>query len=262
MPQRDGWDPAQYERFSAERRQPFSDLVSLCEPVPGGTVVDLGCGTGELTAELHRTLEAAKTIGIDSSPAMLEEAHRRVPPTTGLIFDEADIASWNGGPVDVVFANASLHWVADHRALLARLRANLRAGGQLAFQVPANFSHPSHVVAHEIAGQAEFARHWKGDPPEDRGRAILSPAQYAELLFDLGAERQLVRLQVYGHVLESTDEVVQWVMGTLLAPYRARLDEPTFAAFVERYREQLRAVLGDHHPYFYTFPRILSWSRF
>ena len=73
----DPWDPGQYDRFKAERRQPFDDLVALCSPVPGGTAVDLGCGTGELTAVVHRSLELAETTGIDSSPAMLARARWR-----------------------------------------------------------------------------------------------------------------------------------------------------------------------------------------
>ena len=54
----DPWDPAQYDRFAAERRQPFFDLVSLLAPTPGGRAIDLGCGTGQLTAELHQRMQA------------------------------------------------------------------------------------------------------------------------------------------------------------------------------------------------------------
>src|SRR5262249_52428186 len=68
------WAPDRYERSRAERAKPFWDLAGLVEPCPGGRVVDLGCGTGELTSELHRLLRAAETVGIDSSPAMLERA--------------------------------------------------------------------------------------------------------------------------------------------------------------------------------------------
>ncbi|HEX3947044.1 MAG TPA: methyltransferase domain-containing protein, partial [Acidimicrobiales bacterium] len=126
------WDPEQYGRFEAERQQPFDDLLARCRPVPGGTVVDLGCGTGRLTAELHRASGAARTVGVDSSPAMLAEAPAGV---AGLSFLQGDLAGWDGPAVDLVFANASLQWVGDHPALLARLRRYLRPGGQLAFQV-------------------------------------------------------------------------------------------------------------------------------
>jgi trans-aconitate 2-methyltransferase len=250
------WDPALYGRFETERAQPFYDLVALCGPLGGGTAVDLGCGTGRLTAELHRALGASRTVGIDSSLEMLAEAPTEVP---GLSFVQGDLAEWDGPAVDLVFANASLHWVGDHPGLLGRLRRGMRPGGQLAFGVPANFGHPSHVLAREVAAEAEFAR---AGPVEDRGRAVLAPERYAELLDDLGAAELHVRLQVYGHHLESTAAVVDWVSGTVLTPYRARLEPAAYEAFVDRYRRRLLEELGDRRPYFYAFPRILCWARF
>ena len=75
----DTWDPDQYERFRDERTRPFLDLLAMVRPVPGGRAVDLGCGTGELTRWLHRHVGAAETLGIDSSPVMLERAaHSRI----------------------------------------------------------------------------------------------------------------------------------------------------------------------------------------
>ena len=70
----DAWDPGQYLKFGAQRAQPFFDLLALVDPVPGGEVVDLGCGTGELTARLHAHTGARHTLGIDSSAAMLADA--------------------------------------------------------------------------------------------------------------------------------------------------------------------------------------------
>ncbi len=81
------------------------------------------------------------------------------------------------------------------------------------------------------------------------------------LLHRLGFRHQVVRLQVYGHVLDSTAEVVEWVKGTLLTPYREQLDEAHYQAFVDRYRARLLAALGEESPYFYPFKRILCWAR-
>ena len=257
----DAWDPEQYHRFAAERRQPFDDLKAMCMPVPGGRVVDLGCGSGELTAELHRELRAAETLGIDRSEAMLAEAARWAREVPGLRFERGDLAEWTGSGLDVVFANASLHWAPDHPALLGRLRSSLAPGGQLAFQVPATFSHPSHLLAAEVAAEPPFAA---SDPGEvaTPGASVLTPARYAEVLHALGAVQQHARLQVYGHVLPSVEAVVEWVRGSLLTPMRARLDEATFEAYVERYRERLLSELGQQRPYFYAFSRILCWARF
>ena len=90
----DGWSPEQYERFRSERQQPFDDLLTLCHPVPGGRIVDLGCGTGALTKILHEELAAQQTRGIDSSPAMLTRAQSSYADVPGLSFAQGDIATW------------------------------------------------------------------------------------------------------------------------------------------------------------------------
>ena len=220
-------------------------------------VVDLGCGTGELTAVLHRELGAAETIGVDSSPAMLAKAVELDVP--GLRFSRADIAEWTPSePLDVVFSNAALHWLPDHPRLFARLAAMLAPGGQIAVQVPANFDHPSHTAAAALAQEEPFATELGGYVRES---PVLAPELYAELLHALGFGAQHVRLQVYGHELASVDDVVEWVRGSLLTDYEARMSEAGFTRFFNLYRERLRTSLGPATPYFYAFKRILLCGR-
>jgi trans-aconitate 2-methyltransferase len=254
------WNPDQYERFADERAQPFRDLAALVDPGPVERVVDLGCGSGQLTAELAGLLAAPDVLGIDTSPAMLQRAsaHERV----GLRFEQADIGTWHEPDAyDVVFANASLHWVADHEAVLARWRSSLRPAGQLAVQVPANADHPSHLTSVEVASTEPFASAMGGTPPPDPVASnVLTPARYAEVLYDLGFGQQHVRLQVYGHVLESTAEVVEWVKGTSLTRFFAALPDGLHQPFVDAYTESLLARLGTRAPFFYPFKRILMWA--
>jgi trans-aconitate 2-methyltransferase len=239
------WSPEQYERFKAERAQPFWDLVALIEPRPGMRVVDLGCGTGELTRALHDHLRAEETIGIDSSETMLLKS-----ATFGdemLRFEKGTIESFVADrPFDLIFSNAALHWVAGHESLFRRLTALLQPQGQIAVQMPANDDHPSHVTA------AKVARELCLDP---KPAHLLPPERYAQLLFELGYKRQHVRLQVYRHLLPSSADVVEWVKGTLLTAY----EHPEF---VDRYRKRLLAALGDQRPYFYTYKRLLIWASF
>ncbi|HMD47175.1 MAG TPA: methyltransferase domain-containing protein [Acidimicrobiales bacterium] len=258
----DPWDPGVYERFAAERRRPFTDIVALVDDVPGGHVVDLGCGPGGLTVDLHLATGAASTVGVDNSPTMIETARERHGALPGLAFELGDIATWAGEGADLITALASLHWLDDHETILERLVAQLLPGGQLAAQVPAAFDHASHRVAAEVAAESPFAEALAPDPPVGRQHAVLSPGRYSEILDELGATDQHVRLQVYGHRLDSSADVVEWVRGTLFTPYRARLDDETFSAFVDRYRQRLLEVLGDHRPYYFAFPRILFWARF
>jgi len=251
----DPWDPRQYERFRSEREQPFHDLLALMRPRAGMRAVDLGCGTGALTLQLHRTLEARETLGIDNSPSMLAKP----PQAPGLRFEVADIATFaSPAPFDLVFSNAALHWVPRHDELLPRLRALIAPGGQIAVQVPANDDHASHETARELAMEHEFKRHLGGfvrRPP------LPSPVQYAAWLHHLGFTSQSVRLQVYTHLLGSRDEVVEWVRGTLLTDYQRRLPAPVWERFLARYGELLLPKLPDQRPFLYTFPRILFWGQ-
>jgi trans-aconitate 2-methyltransferase len=253
------WDPDQYERFRAERAKPFWDLAALVQPCPGGRVVDLGCGTGELTKELHRHLQASETVGIDSSPAMLERASAFAG--AGLHFELGDIAKWEPAPYDVVFSNAALHWLPDHRRLLGRVTRAIPVGGQVAVQVPANGDHPSHTVGMAIAGEAPFIDVFADDPPPDPATRVLAPQAYAELLDQIGFGEQHVRLQVYVHHLGSSEDVLEWVKGTHLTYFRARLDDELYDLYLERYRRRLLDEIGDTRPYLYTFKRILFWGR-
>jgi trans-aconitate 2-methyltransferase len=177
----------------------------------------------------------------------------------GLNFVEADIADFRGDQEwDLVFSNAALQWLPEHARLLTRLGAALAPGGQLAIQVPANFDHPSHRVAADVAAEEPFASALTARP---RTPAVLPPETYAALLDELGFTRQHVRLQVYPHHLASRYDVVEWVRGTTLTGYQAVLSAELFAVFLERYRDRLLPQLRDTRPFFYPFKRILLWAR-
>jgi trans-aconitate 2-methyltransferase len=250
------WNPDQYARFREERAQPFYDLLALVQPRPGMRVVDLGCGPGELTRVLHQRLAARETLGLDSSPEMLAKA--AAIAGGGLRFELGDIDAFDAdGAWDLVFSNAALHWLPRHPALFAGLTRALAPDGQLAVQMPANFDHPSHTIAAEVAREEPFRAALRG---YRRDFPLLPVEDYASLLHRLGFHRQQVRLQVYLHVLTSRDEVVEWVKGTLLTDYQARLSPEAFASFLDRYRERLAESLPDERPFLYPFKRILLWA--
>lgn len=246
------WTPEQYERFKDERAQPFRDLAALVEHRPRMRVADLGCGTGELTRQLHEHLAASETIGIDSSETMLLKAGHFGGEM--LRFQHGTVEGFvTDRPYDLIFSNAALHWVADHESLLRRLTGFLSGDGQLAIQMPANDDHPSHAIAASLA---------KDFGIEPRADYVLPPERYAALLHDLGYKRQHVRLQVYGHELSSSRDVVEWVRGALLTDYERRLGEERFPEFLERYTARVAEALGDARPFFYTYKRVLLWGTF
>ena len=248
------WDPQRYERFRQERAQPFHDLLALVERRPGMRVADLGCGTGDVTLELHRSLAARETVGVDNSAAMLA----KTPIETGLRFVQEEIERFAPAEsFDLIFSNAALHWVADHGPLLTRLTAALAPGGQLALQLPMNDAHASHVTAYELARSNEFRWLLNGF---ERRPPLMEPARYAAWLHRLGYARQAVRVQVYGHLLANREQVIEWVRGTLLTDYQKRLSPADFERFLDRYRALLLPQLPDERPFFYTYPRLFIWG--
>jgi trans-aconitate 2-methyltransferase len=255
------WDPDQYAKFEALRSRPFWDLAALIDAsAPVGSLVDLGCGSGELTAGLAERLAAGITTGIDSSPAMLERA--AASGSDSVTFELGDIGAWTGTGIDVIIANASLQWVPDHAAVLARWVGSLRPGGQIAVQVPANADHPSHTCSSAVAHREPFLSAFDGAPPPDPVAAnVLLPEQYSELLHDLGVIDPHVRLQVYPQLMPSSAHVVEWTSGTSLTRFFTRLPEEMHQPFVDAYRTELLAAIGNHEPYFYAFKRILMCGR-
>ncbi len=266
------WEPATYEQFKSERAQPFHDLLALVEPTrdgPGIDVVDLGCGTGELTRHLHETLAARATLGLDSSPAMLAHTcpEGQVPTplasavleTSGLRFALQDIARFSPGPrFDLVFSNAALHWLPDHPTTLANLTAMLRPGGQIAVQIPYNQHHPGHLLAATLASEPPYADELEGFVQR---YSVLPPADYMVLLDRLGFERPHVRLQVYPHRLGEGAAVADWLSGSLLTSYHERLSPERYREFFAEYRRRVAAALGEGQPYLYCFERLLFWGR-
>src|SRR5438874_7839349 len=111
------WNPEQYHRFQRERFLPFEDLLALIDVQPGPGVIDLGCGTGELTRRLADHLPESEVLGIDSSPQMLERAAGQARP--GLKFELRTLEE-TAGEWDLVFSHAVIQWLDDHPALIPR----------------------------------------------------------------------------------------------------------------------------------------------
>lgn len=228
------WSPDQYERFREARRRPFFELLArVFHPGPR-QVVDLGCGTGDLTHALAERWPAAQVTGVDSSSAMVERARAQELPGR-VRFELGDLLDWKpAAPVDLLVTNAALHWVPGHAELLARLASHLAPGGVLAMQVPANFEAPSHRLVEELKAQPRFAPALAGAA---RGR-VEALAWYEAQLAQLGA-RVDAWDTTYLQVLPGEDAVLQWLLGTTLRPVLAALGDEAGRVFVEALRPQL-----------------------
>jgi trans-aconitate 2-methyltransferase len=226
------WNPSQYTKFAGPRLQPGLDLVARVPAIEARCLVDLGCGTGEITAALAERFPLAMAVGLDSSEEMLGKARERFP---ALVWERGDIAQWSiAEPVHVLFSNAALQWLDDHERLFARLLSHVAPGGVFAVQMPRNFAAPSHQRMREIAKDARWAGKVKL-----REEPVLSPERYYELLRPHCSELEIWETE-YLHVLEGEDPVLEWTKGTALLPVTSALTGAERDAFVERYRDALR----------------------
>ena len=247
------WDPDQYHKFQALRSAPFYDLLALVEVRPNLKIVDLGCGTGELTRQLADTLPDSDVTGLDSSPQMLEKAASF--SGSGLRFLQGDQSQLTG-EWNLIFSNAALQWSENHPELIPSLYRRLAPGGQIAVQVPSNHNHISHQIIRETAGEEPFRSILNGF---QRYAPVLSIDQYAQLLFDCGAEDILVFEKVYAHILADSDAVVEWISGTACVPYFERLGEYK-DSFVKAIGNKMHEALPQS-PVFYPFRRTFFSAR-
>jgi trans-aconitate 2-methyltransferase len=245
------WDPQQYLRFGDERSRPFYELVGRIGAEDPGTVVDLGCGPGTLTAALAGRWPAAEVRGIDSSPEMIEAA-RALPAAaeSRLGFAIGDVRDFApDGGVDVIVSNAVLQWVPDHMPVVSRWAGFLRPGGWLAFQVPGNFDQPSHEAMRELAGTDRWRPLLRG---VRLNRQAADPAEYLDLLARAGLEVDAWET-TYLHVLHGDDPVVDWYKGSGLRPVIAALPPDLGEEFLAEFRARM-AEAYPAAPYGTVFP--------
>jgi trans-aconitate 2-methyltransferase len=256
---KDAWNPLQYEKFKDERSQPFFDLMALLQTTDSAEVVDLGCGTGELTKELHQRLNAKVTVGVDSSEEMLKKA--AVHASDKLIFKIGNIENWSDPKsFDIIFSNAALQWCTDHARLFKTLKESLRNKGQLAVQMPMNHEYPTHILASQMSNEEPWFSLMNSETYEKQ-KTMLTPEKYATLMFHMGFKEQKVLLRVYGHKLHSREGVLEWVKGSLLTHFKSRMSEADYNKFLIQFQERLFERIPDEKPFFYPFKRILIWGR-
>ncbi|MGV3602794.1 MAG: methyltransferase domain-containing protein [Dyadobacter fermentans] len=252
------WNPDVYNQFKSERSAPFYDLMALLKVRPGLEVIDLGCGTGELTAKLADALPESRVLGVDSSEEMLGSSQKADGST--LNFECITIENQLEKPQqwDVVFSNAALQWIPDHHALFPRLISKIKPGGQLLVQMPAQHHNLTNRLLNELATRETYASAYAG---WNRLSPVLELDSYAQLLFENGSKSMQVFEKIYPLVLKDVDALLTWVSGTALIPYLERLPEELKAAFVEDFKEILKSHFPKT-PVFYPFKRILIGAEF
>ncbi len=230
------WDPQQYLKFSQPRLRPAMDLLARVACAEPALVYDLGCGAGNVTAVLAERWPDARIIGVDASAAMLAQAARSLPQVRWV---HQALGDWQAErPADVIYSNAALHWLPDHRQLFPALVAMLAPHGVLAVQMPRNFAAPSHTLIEAAA---------RAGPWRSKLESLLVPAPVAEpqfyyaLLAPLAASLDIWESE-YLQALSGEDPVKEWTRGTWLMPFLERLDASERTRFEADYAMRLRAA--------------------
>jgi trans-aconitate 2-methyltransferase len=228
------WNAGQYLKFEDERTRPPRDLLAQVPLRSARRVVDLGCGPGNSTELLVARFPEAEVIGLDSSPAMLQQARERLPRGT---FVQADLATWTPPePTDLLFANAVFQWVPNHETVLARLLQSLPAGGVLAVQMPDNTDEPALALMKEVASTGPWASNLAlASAARDE---LPRPGAYYDLLRPLSAHLDIWHT-VYNHVMAGPEAIVEWFKGSALRPFLSALDAEMQRGFLAAYTARI-----------------------
>jgi trans-aconitate 2-methyltransferase len=180
------WDPRLYDTISDMQLGWGRAVLDRVELRGDERVLDAGCGTGKVTALIAERLPRGSVIGVDGSPSMIERARDRAAPNAEFLVSdllEMDLDE----PVDVVFSNATFHWIHDHDRLFQRVHDALRPGGRLEAQLGGAGNVAELLAAVERAVAAEpFAEHLAGVarpwrfPSEGETIAALERAGFVE----------------------------------------------------------------------------------
>jgi trans-aconitate methyltransferase len=224
------WDAALYQDQHSFVWRFGADLIQSLNPQPGERILDLGCGTGQLTAEIAAS--GATVVGLDKSAEMLAEARKNYPDLEFVLGDAAAFRFQE--PFDAVFSNAALHWVKDAEGAVRSIALALRASGRFI---------------------AEFGGHGNISTVQAALRAVLGPSadeqspwyypsigEYSPLLERHGFEVRNASLFDRPTPLEGEDGMQNWLrmfMPTYLREFSAERSDAIIHQLVEHLRPAL-----------------------
>lgn len=216
------WNPKQYLKFEAQRTQPAIDLAMRLRRYTPKNILDLGCGPGNSTAVLHDVFPDAALCGLDSAQSMIDKARTAYPE---LAFRLGDVQAFEG-TYDLLFSNACLQWLPDHRRLLPHLMRSLNDGGVLAVQIPMNPDEPLSRTIRQTAADPK----WKLENVFFEVNETLESRDYFDILAGCASDFEIWET-VYHHRMPSHAALLDWVRSTRLRPYLDALDEAAGAQF-------------------------------
>ena len=214
------WNSDQYLKFKKERTQPSIDLANAIKKDNPINVIDIGCGPGNSTAVLKNRFPNAHIIGADFSPNMIEKAKADYPDMNFMLFDATRDFENLEDKYDVVFSNACIQWVPNHKKLLSDMMCILKPNGILAVQVPMNFEEPIHKIIAEVITRKE----WADKIGDGRQFYTLKENEYFDILADISSDFTMWKT-IYMHRMPSHQSIIEWYKSTGMKEYLAVLSD-------------------------------------
>ncbi len=248
------FDGEKYAKASGHQKEWGRLIISELSLRGTERVLDLGCGDGALTAELALRVPQGSVLGIDASRGMIEKAKKKEGGALRfrlLNIEEIDFQN----EFDLIFSNATLHWVKDHTRLLARCGRALKEGGLLRFNFAGDGNCAGFIrTVREVMGRKTFAEFFSGfEWPWFMPRV----KEYETLLSQCGPFADGRVWEENADRLFTRDELVKWIEQPSIVPFLTRLPGKHKAAFRDEVVEGMidLAKRGEDR-YFETFRRI------
>lgn len=239
------WDASTYGRVSTPQQEWAVDVLQRLELKGDETVVDAGCGSGNVTLALLEALPDGEVIAVDGSPAMVEAARERVG-TDRVEYSVQDLTHLKlDRQVDGIFSNATFHWIPDHKALFHSLFDVLKPGGRFVAQCGGR----GNVTDIQVALQQVCTE----EPFADYISELASPWNFA------GPEETEIRLTEAGFTdpecwLEERVAMPQDPLGFMRASTMAPQLEALPAELHEQYVDRFFEIAG--HPEHFNYVRL------
>jgi len=224
------FDGFQYRQASSHQEEWGTRLMHELSLKGNERVLDLGCGDGRLTSRIAEMVPGGSVVGIDGSAGMIDAAMTLIKPN--LLFKQQDILALDAvDEYDLIFSNAALHWVYDHKIVLNASYSALRPGGIMRFNFAAE-GNCSHLVAilHEVMSMEEFRDFfstfaWPWYMP--------SVEMYAKLVDAVPFSRAQVWGEVADRYFPDINTMVDWINQPSLVPFLAHLPSSMRSPFRE-----------------------------
>lgn len=220
------WNAQQYKKFEYERTLPAKDLANAIPFRNSQRIIDIGCGIGNSTRVLKNKFYDSYVVGADNSENMLLSARNDHPDIEFMLFDANKDFDNLTERYDIVFSNACIQWLPDHKSLLTKMMNILNDGGILAIQIPLHTKHPMHRIITNVAGSIK----WKNMFDSPRELNNLTAEEYFDILSSISTDFSMWET-TYMHRMPSHNSIIEWYKGTGLRPYLTQLDMQNAAEF-------------------------------